>query len=78
MMKNIPADLRRLCRVSQDEIVMFTQISSEINTYRDAVRFESGCEVRLQDLREGILVQVQSLAGDPEYTPPVARVGSLV
>jgi hypothetical protein len=78
IVRNIPADLQRRCRVSQEEAALFTQISADFNSYRDAVRFHSGCEVRLQDLREGIHVQVLSLAGAPEYTPPALTVGSLV
>jgi hypothetical protein len=57
---------------------LFTQISAEFNSYRDAVRFHSGCQVRLQDLPEGMNVQVLSLAGTPEYSPPALTVGSLV
>jgi hypothetical protein len=75
---NIPADLQRRCRVSQEEAALFTQISADINSYRDAVRFHSGCEVRLQDLREGIHVQVLSVAGTPENTPRALTVDSLV
>jgi hypothetical protein len=33
------------------------------NTYRDAVRFSGGLEVRLQELREGIKVRVVDLTG---------------
>ena len=78
IVRNIPADLQRRCRVSDEETAVFTQISSEFNSYRDAVRFHSGCQVRLQDLREGIGVQVLSLAGTAEYTPPGLTVESLV
>jgi hypothetical protein len=57
---------------------LFTQISAEFNSYHDAVRFHSGCQVRLQDLPEGMHVQVLSLGGTPEYSPPALTVGSLV
>ena len=78
ILRNIPADLQQRCRVSQEEAALFTQISAEFNSYRDAVRFHSGCQVRLQDLPEGMNVQVLSLAGTPEYSPPALTVGSLV
>jgi hypothetical protein len=78
IVRNIPADLQRRYHVSEEEAALFTQISADFNSYRDAVRFHSGGEVRLQDLREGIHVQVLSLAGTPEYTLPASTVGSLV
>lgn len=78
IVRNIPADLQRRCRVNQEEAALFTQLNADFNSYRDAVRFQSGCEVRLQDLREGIHVQVLSLAGTPEYIPPSVTVGSFV
>ena len=78
IVRNIPADLQRRCRVGQEETAVFTQISSEFNSYRDAVRFQSGCQVRLQELREGMQVQVLSLAGTPEYASPELTVDSLV
>ena len=71
MVKNIPADLQRRFCVSHEEAVLFTQISADFNSYRDAVRFHSGFEVRLQELSEGIHVQVLSLAEANENTPPV-------
>jgi hypothetical protein len=69
IVRDIPADLQRRHRVSPEESAAFTQISSEFNNYRDAIRFQSGCQVRLQDLHEGIHVQVLSLSGAPEDTP---------
>jgi hypothetical protein len=63
IVRDIPADLQRRCRVSAEEGVMFTQISAEVNSYRDAVRFSNGLQLRLQDLREGMRVEVLSLAG---------------
>lgn len=66
---DIPADLQRRLGVSQEEAVVFTQLTAEFNSYRDAVRFRNGCEVHLQDLREGIPVQVLTLSVADEYTP---------
>jgi|SRR5258708_26579666 hypothetical protein len=78
IVRNIPGDLQRRFRVSQEEAAVFTQISSEFNSYRDAVRFPGGGEVRLQDLREGIPVQVLALEGTSEYAPPALTVDNLV
>jgi hypothetical protein len=34
-----------------------------VNTYRDAIRFSGGREIRLQEFREGIRVRVVDLTG---------------
>jgi len=48
--------------VGPSEDVTFTQISALANSYRDAVRFSNGREVRLQELREGQRVAVVDLS----------------
>jgi hypothetical protein len=63
LLKNIPADLQLQWRVEDEETILFVQISALENTYRDAVRFRHGLRVLLQDLRDGMLVQVLSLDG---------------
>jgi hypothetical protein len=73
ILKDIPADLQRQCRVSEEEGVMFTQLSADVNSYRDAIRFSNGYQIRLQDLREGMRVEVLSLAGVTEYTPAMSE-----
>ena len=73
ILKDIPADLQRQCRVSEEEGVMFTQLSADVNSYRDAIRFNNGYQIRLQDLREGMRVEVLSLAGVTEYTPAMTE-----
>jgi hypothetical protein len=64
MLKGIPLDLRCRWSVGVDESVLFTQTSAEVNTYRDALRFPTGRQVLLQELREGMRVTVVSLGGD--------------
>ncbi len=73
IMRDIPADLQRQYRVSCEEGVIFTQISADVNSYRDAVRFSNGYQVRLQDMREGMRVEVLSLAGVTEYAPVMSE-----
>lgn len=73
ILKDIPLDLQRRHGVSDEEDVVFTQLSVDVLSYRDAVRFKSGCQVRLQDLREGMRVKVLSLEGVAEYTPVMAE-----
>lgn len=74
IMREIPVDLQRQYRVSAEEGVIFTQISADVNSYRDAIRFNNGYQVRLQDLREGMRVEVLSLAGVTEYQPVMSEV----
>ena len=73
VLRDIPADLQRQCRVSQEEAVVFTQLSADVNSYRDAIRFRNGYQVRLQDLRQGMRVEVCSLAGLREYQPMMSE-----
>jgi hypothetical protein len=61
-LNDIPARLQQEFGVNGSEEVTFTQITAAVNSYRDAVRFPNGREVRLQELREGQHVQVLDLS----------------
>jgi hypothetical protein len=61
-LQNIPQRLQQSLGVSPCEDVTFTQLSAAANTYRDAVRFGNGRDMRLQELREGMLVTVLDLS----------------
>jgi len=50
-----------LCTVEE---VTFRQLSESAGTYRDAVAFKNGVKVRLQDLEEGLNVEVLSLSSE--------------
>jgi hypothetical protein len=63
---DIPARLQHELGVGPCETVTFTQISAAVNSYRDAVRFPNGREVRLQELREGQRVRVLDLSAAEE------------
>lgn len=63
MLRDIPEDLRRQWRVESSESVVFVQTSANVNSYRDAIQFHDGRLIRLQDLREGLPLEVLSLAG---------------
>ena len=65
-LQDIPVRLQREFGVGPVEVVTFTQISAVVNSYRDAVRFANGREVRLQELREGQRVRVVDLSGAEE------------
>jgi hypothetical protein len=55
-------DLQEALSVSAAEEVTFIQQSAEAYRYRDAVRFENGCELLLQELKCGQRVDVLRLA----------------
>jgi hypothetical protein len=61
LLKDIPKGLQRELRVGEVEEVKFVEISADVNTYRDAVRFKNSRQLLLQALREGQRVTVLSL-----------------
>ena len=61
LLKNIPEGLQQRWNVSEEETVFFVQLSANVNSHRDAMRFFNGTEALLQVLTEGILVRVLSL-----------------
>jgi len=63
IVKGIPEDLRRQYHVEEDEGVVFVQISANFNSYRDAIQFSNGRQVRLQELHEGLRMELLSFAG---------------
>jgi hypothetical protein len=63
LIRDIPPRLQQQWGVGEREEAIFTQTSAAVNTYRDAVRFHGGCEVRLQEFREGMRVRVMDLTG---------------
>jgi hypothetical protein len=50
--------------LSSNEAVTFRQLSLEVYTYRDALEFENGVKVRLQELDEGQQVKVLALSSE--------------
>ena len=69
ILKDIPKGLQRDLGVGEVEEVKFIEISAEVNTYRDAVRFKNGRQLLLQGLREGQRVHVLSLASAEVQEP---------
>ena len=70
-LQGLPMRVRRELGVEAIEEVTFTQLSASVNSYRDAVRFSSGRELRIQELGEGLHVKVLdlSLAEDFDFEP---------
>lgn len=64
VVEDIPASLHRALGVGPIELVTFTQFAAAPGTYRDAVRFKNGREVRLQEFLEGRRMWIMDLSGD--------------
>jgi hypothetical protein len=62
ILKDIPKGLQRELGIGEVEEVKFVEISAEVNTYRDAIRFKNSRQLLLQALREGQRVTVLSLS----------------
>ena len=63
-LRGISPELQRVHGLCSTELGTFRQLSAEAATYRDAVEFENGVKLRLQDLEEGQLVQVMALCSE--------------
>jgi len=72
-LRGIPARLQNEFGVGPVEEVTFTQIMAAVNSYRDAVRFFNGRQLRLQELREGLAVKVLDLSMAEELDLDVLR-----
>ena len=62
VLRDIPKNLQRELGVGEIEEVQFVETTAEVNTYRDAVRFQNRRQALLQQLREGQRVKVLSIA----------------
>ncbi len=67
----IPADFQDEYGLDAEEEVVFEELSASVNTYRDAVRFRNGRQVRLQELPENQAVTVLRLAGRDSETADI-------
>ncbi|HKA00873.1 MAG TPA: hypothetical protein VKE70_30385 [Candidatus Solibacter sp.] len=74
LVQNIPQRLQQSLVVSACEEVTFTQLSAAANTYRDAIRFSNGRDLRLQELREGMHVTVLDLSAAEELDLEALRL----
>jgi hypothetical protein len=68
MIRDIPKSLQKELGVGQVEEVAFIEITAEVNTYRDGVRFSNCRQALLQQMREGQRVKVLSTASE-DYEP---------
>ncbi len=72
-LQDIPVRIQNEYGVGPEEDVTFTQLTAAANSYRDAVRFANGRELRLQELREGQRVRVVDLSVAEELDLEVLR-----
>ncbi len=68
ILAGIPQALQEAHYLSATETVTFRQLSASSATYRDAVEFEDGAKVRLQELEEGQRVEVLALSSEQVTT----------
>lgn len=75
LLQDIPSRFCQDLKIDPQEEVTFTQLTAKAYTYRDAVRFNNGHELRIQLLSVGQRVKVLSLASQedrssagPEFT----------
>ena len=61
LLRDIPLRIQRELGVGASEDVVFTQLTAETNTHRDAIRFSNGSELLLQRLNPGQRVDVVSV-----------------
>jgi hypothetical protein len=64
LLQDIPEHLQHNLKVAASEEVTFVEMGMDAYTYRDAVRFESGLEIRLQDLMPGQRARVLQLSSE--------------
>src|ERR1051325_5851718 len=64
VIRDVPAKLREAHGLSSEEVATFRQLSADAHTYRDALEFENGVKVRLQELEEGQPVDVLALSSE--------------
>jgi hypothetical protein len=70
MVRDIPEDIQQEFSVGPVEEVVFRELTPNAYRYRDGIRFRNGREVLLQHLREGLQVDVLSLAlAEFEFSP---------
>jgi hypothetical protein len=64
MVCGISPRLQAAYGLCSSEIVTFRQLSLEVHTYRDALEFQNGVKVRLQQLDNGQRVEVLALSSE--------------
>jgi hypothetical protein len=84
VLRRISPALQQTHGLSGSEQVTFRQLSADATAYRDAVEFQNGVKIRLQELEEGQEAEVLALSSEEAGAPggvflsASARVGTRV
>jgi len=74
LLHSISPRLQRRARVGELEGVTFSQLSARENTHRDAVCFQNGYTILLQELQPGQIVEILSLGREETPEPNLDEV----
>jgi hypothetical protein len=75
LVRGILPTLQKTHGLCVSESATFRQMSAEAGTYRDYLEFKNGARVRLQDLEDGLGVEVVALsAADDRALPQYSRL----
>ena len=66
ILRDIPSDIQSSLSVRGVEHVTFTQLDVAENRHRDAVRFDNGAQLSVQNLADGQRIMVLSLGSQAE------------
>jgi hypothetical protein len=62
----------------QVEEAVFIQVTAHVNTFRDAIRFNNGIEILLQNLDEGQRIHVLDLSTEEKTAAPPERAQNMM
>ena len=78
LVQDIPMRLQHEGRFKEVEEAVFIQVTAHVNTFRDAIRFQNGVEMLLQNLDEGQRIQVLELSTAEKTAGPREREQSMM
>ena len=78
LVQDIPMRLQHEGRFKEVEEAVFIQVTAHVNTFRDAIRFQNGVEILLQQLDEGLRIQVLGLSTAEKTAGPREREQSMM
>ena len=73
LVQDIPSKLQHEGRFKEIEEAVAIQITAHVNTFRDAIRFQNGVEILLQNLDEGQRIHVSELSTAEKTAGPRER-----
>jgi hypothetical protein len=76
VLRDVPQSLQQRLGVGTEEEVTFVQLRPELTGYRDAVRFQNGKEILLQQLPVGLEVDVLGFSDSAERMPQLLEVNT--